>query len=92
MLINGAVELVIIGDPKSADFSALERAAAERYVPSLVIAGGSPRDDVALLADRVARDARATAYVCRGYTCEEPATDASALGAQLATAAVRTGT
>jgi len=92
MLILGAVELAIIGDPKAADFGALERAAAERYVPSFVIAGGSPRDDVALLADRVARDGRATAYVCRGYACEEPATNASTLGTQLATAAVRTGT
>ena len=42
MLINGAVELAIVGDVGSADFEALERAAAERYVPSLVIAGGAP--------------------------------------------------
>ena len=32
MLINGAVELAIVGDPQSADFAALERTAAERYV------------------------------------------------------------
>jgi len=92
MLINGAVELAIVGDPKSASFTALERAAAERYVPSLVMAGGSPRDDIALLADRAPRDGQATAYVCRSYACEEPTTSAAALAEQLAKAGGRAGT
>jgi len=85
MLIHGAVELAIVGEPGTADFSALERAAAQRYVPSLVIAGGPPSkiSDIALLADREARDGRATAYVCRNYTCEEPATSAALLVEQL---------
>jgi len=29
------------------------------------------------------RDGRATAYVCRAFTCREPVTDAAALAAQL---------
>ncbi len=52
--------------------------AAERYVPSLVIAGGADGGRVALLAGRTARDGRATAYVCRNYACDEPATRARA--------------
>ncbi len=92
MLVNGAVELAIVGDPTSADFTALERAAAGRYVPSLVIAGGPPRDDLALLADRVTRDGKATAYVCRSYACEEPTTSATSLGDQLAHAGARAST
>jgi uncharacterized protein YyaL (SSP411 family) len=85
MLINGAVELAIVGDPQSADFAALERTAAERYVPSLVLAGGHPRtdDSIALLSGRDARGGHATAYVCRNYTCEEPATRPEQLEEQL---------
>lgn len=85
LVVRGAVELAIVGDPEAADFRALERVVAERYVPSLVLAGGPPErgTEVALLADRAARDGRATAYVCREYACEAPVTDAIALGAQL---------
>ena len=91
LLINGAVELAIVGDPASPDFRALERAAAARYVPSLVVAGGPPRDGetVALLADRGTRDGRATAYVCRNYACEAPATTPEVLEEQLARIAAR---
>jgi uncharacterized protein len=85
MLVEGAVELALVGDVRSAEFKALERAAAERYVPSLVVAGGDGREDgVALLAGREMRDGRATAYVCRHYTCDEPVVDAEALVRQLA--------
>jgi uncharacterized protein YyaL (SSP411 family) len=90
ILVRGAVELAIVGNPARADFRALTRAAAERYVPSLVVAGGPPEaaGDVALLADRPMADGHATAYVCRRYTCDAPVTDPSALGSQL-DAAVR---
>jgi uncharacterized protein len=94
MLIRGAVELAIVGDPKSADFNALERAAAGRYVPALVVAGGTPRHDgeVALLRGRDMRDGHATAYVCRSYACEAPATTAAALEEQLGHAGSRATT
>jgi uncharacterized protein YyaL (SSP411 family) len=77
--------VAIVGDPASDDFRALERTAAERYVPSLVLAGGAPRTDdaIALLSTREARDGRATAYVCRNYTCEQPATTRNELDEQL---------
>jgi len=85
MLIHGAVEIAIVGEVESPDFKQLERAAAERYVPSLVLAGGSPsqNSEIALLADREARDGRATAYVCRGYACDAPATTVELLVEQL---------
>jgi uncharacterized protein YyaL (SSP411 family) len=85
LLINGAIEVAIVGDPASDDFRALERVVAERYVPSLVLAGGVPRSDdsISLLSARDARDGRATAYVCRNYTCEEPATTRALLDEQL---------
>ncbi len=85
MLVHGAVELAIVGEPGAPDFTALERAAATRYVPSLVVAGGPPATDgdVALLAGREMRDGRATGYVCRSYTCEAPATSPELLTEQL---------
>src|SRR5437867_2769035 len=72
-------------DPAATDFRALARAAAERYVPSLVVAGGLPERslEIALLTDRPTQDGRATAYVCRDYACDAPVTDAASLGQQL---------
>jgi uncharacterized protein YyaL (SSP411 family) len=86
MLVNGAVELAIVGDPTSPDFNALERAAAAVYVPALVVAAGHPIKGVALLEGREARDGRATAYVCRNYACDEPASTAATLEEQLSRA------
>ena len=85
LLVRGAIELAIVGDPAADDFRALSRAAAERYVPSLVLAGGAERAsrDIALLADRRTTNGRATAYVCRNYTCDAPVTEAAALATQL---------
>ena len=85
LLVRGAVELAIVGDPASEDFRALTRAAAERYVPSLVLAGGAARSapGIPLLADRPTAGGRATAYVCRNYACDAPVTDADLLGTQL---------
>jgi len=82
--VHGAVELAIVGDPASGDFKALAQAASRHFVPSLVLAGGLPgQTDVALLRDRVARDGRSTAYLCRGYVCEEPVSDPARLAEQL---------
>jgi uncharacterized protein YyaL (SSP411 family) len=91
MAVHGAVEVAIAGDPASEDFRALTNAVSEVYVPSLVIAGGTSARlgdrDIALLADKPARDGRATAYVCRQYLCEEPLSDPIGLPAQLERAA-----
>ena len=85
MLVNGAVEMAFVGEVASPDFSALVRAGAERYIPSLVVAGGAPRDDdsIALLTGRTAHGGRATAYVCRNYACEEPSRNPEQLAGQL---------
>ncbi|MDE3126712.1 MAG: thioredoxin domain-containing protein [Gemmatimonadota bacterium] len=85
LAVRGAVELAIAGDSSASDFGSLARVAAGRFVPSLVLAGGPPDryGDVPLLAGREGRAGRATAYLCRRYACESPATDAGALAAQL---------
>jgi len=83
MATNGAVEIAIAGNRDDKEFKALEKELAEHYVPSLVLAGGSASPGIGLLEDREARDGRATAYVCRSYACEAPASDTALLASQL---------
>ncbi len=85
MLVHGAVEVALLGRPGDGDFDALARAVAGQYVPLLVLAGGAPSegDQVALLAEREMRNGRATAYVCRQFTCDAPVTDPAELRTQL---------
>ena len=87
--INGAIEVALVGDVKSAGFKALEQALAERYVPSLVLAGGAPKkgSHIKLIEDRPLVDGRPTAYVCRSYSCDKPVTEPGALSDQLESAA-----
>lgn len=92
MAVHGAVEVALAGDPGADDFRSLADAVGAEYVPSLVIAGGLESQGdaavpIALLADKVAREDRATAYVCRQYLCEEPTSDPAVLPSQLQRAA-----
>ena len=84
LAVRGATELAIVGDPASDTFRAFAAVAAERYVPALVLAGGTAEGnaDLPLLAGRGAVGAPA-AYLCRRYVCEAPATDAATLAAQM---------
>ena len=85
MAVFGAVEVAIVGDRSHGEFGVLEREVASHYVPSLVLAGGEPGggERIALLSGRMPLDGIPTVYVCRAYTCEEPATEASRLAEQL---------
>jgi uncharacterized protein YyaL (SSP411 family) len=89
MEINGVIEVALVGDVKSAAFKALEHAVVERYVPSLVLAGGKAgkASHVKLLEDRPLVDGKPTAYVCRAYACDKPVTEPDALSDQLENAA-----
>jgi len=92
MELQGAIEVALVGDRRSSEFTALERVVAAQYVPSLVLAGGAPakRQAVKLLDDRTALDDRPTAYVCRGYACDRPVNDPDALTEQLENASKAT--
>jgi hypothetical protein len=83
---DGNVSVVLAGDPATPEFAALERALAACYVPSLVIAGGRSAPP-AILEGKSPIGAGAAAYVCRGFTCDAPTSDTTALAAQLAIAA-----
>ncbi len=86
MELFGATEVALVGETSAAGFRVLERAVAERYVPSLVLAGGAPQSHttVKLLESRPLLNDNPTAYVCRSYACDKPVTDPDALSDQLA--------
>jgi len=83
MAINGAVEVAIAGNRNDRRFRLLEQTVATHYVPSLVLAGGNGDGRIALMDGRMSRSGEPTAYVCRSYACDEPATDPAVLARQL---------
>ena len=82
-------EIAIIGaasDPATRD---LLRAVHRGYTPNKVVARLDPADNetpkrVPLLADRPQLDGKPTAYVCRGYACDEPTTEPRRAAEQVA--------
>ena len=84
------IEVVIVGRPDAPDTRALWDVVRTTYLPQRLLVRVSPddRDVPAVARDRPAVDGRATAYVCRRFTCSAPTTDPAALG-QLLAAAIR---
>ena len=82
--VYGATEVALVGEAGSTSFNVLERAVAQTYVPSLVIAGAVvSSEEIALLKNRKMLNGKATAYVCRNYICDAPVITAKDLVAQL---------
>jgi uncharacterized protein YyaL (SSP411 family) len=83
MVVRGAVEVAISGDPGDRAFGTLAHEVANRYLPSLVLAGGEGRaaEGIAVLEGRESPEP--VAYVCRAYACDVPTDDAEVLGLQL---------
>jgi len=71
-------EIAITGD----DIAALKRAVGETFLPHRVLVAGSSSADLPLMENRP--QDRVLAYVCIGYACKEPVSDAEALRAALA--------
>ncbi len=81
-------ELALVGDPARSDTQELRAVALRPYRPYLVVAHMSPGDTLAptltpLLHDRGLIEGKATAYVCEGFTCRLPVTEADDLRQQL---------
>jgi uncharacterized protein len=76
-------EIAIAGDPGDARTRALLGVAQHRFDPLTVLAWG-PSGDVPLLDGRTVVDGVPAAYVCRGFVCRAPVTEAVELEAELA--------
>jgi uncharacterized protein YyaL (SSP411 family) len=85
----GMPQIVIAGEPGAADTRALTDVVRSRYRPTAVVVPirDAHRPALARLlpwtAALIRRDGRATAYVCRDFACEMPATSPEELGRQL---------
>ncbi|HUF75122.1 MAG TPA: hypothetical protein VMM35_02540, partial [Longimicrobiales bacterium] len=80
------VEVAVVGTRGDASTGALVRAAHARFVRNLTVVGRLDSGEVAgvpLLEGRDRRDGRATAYVCRGYTCRLPVTTPDQVGREM---------
>ncbi len=85
-LVDGPRQVAIVGPSTGADTAALRRTALMATAPGCVIAVGEPTADadaVPLLQDRPLIAGAATAYVCRGFTCDLPTTAVEVLARQV---------
>ncbi|MGL5866358.1 MAG: hypothetical protein ACRCYX_10900, partial [Dermatophilaceae bacterium] len=74
----GPRQVAVVGS--GADAAALAAEARRSSSPGLVVVAGEPdTPGVPLLAGRPLVAGRAAAYVCRGFVCEAPVTDVTAL-------------
>jgi uncharacterized protein YyaL (SSP411 family) len=90
--IGDVTEIALIGDPAADDTRALLDVVRGEYRPFSVVAlaaGARQASESAipLLHERVMRDERATAYVCRAFACRAPTVEPDDLAAQLASPA-----
>ena len=72
------VDVVVAGLPDAQDAIALRRAVAHPYAPNVVIAPLAPASPIStwpLFEGKDAIGGRATAFVCRGYACDEPTSE-----------------
>ncbi len=79
------LEVVLLGEDGNGELKNLLAVAHQQYLPSRVVVGGDPAElpPLPLLEGREARGGKATAYVCKEFTCTAPIHDAGALGKEL---------
>ena len=80
-------EVAIVGEARHQATRELLAVARGGYAPNRVVAlrtDGAAESAIPLLADRTMVNGRPAAYVCRGFACRLPVTDADALREQLA--------
>ncbi len=75
-------EIALVGEPDGADTKALLEVAYAGFRPNQVVALERPGEasTIPLLQGRTALEGKATAFVCEGFTCKMPVTDAGELG------------
>jgi uncharacterized protein len=81
-------EIAIVGNTDSHEVRSFVEEIYSRYLPNKVIAAALPNDGraaetIKLLVGRPMVENKATAYVCRNYTCLAPATSVAELTARL---------
>ena len=89
--LEGAKEIVIVGNPADAGVKELIAEMNALYLPNKVVQLATPGTTLAnispLLQGKTQIDGKATVYVCQNFTCSAPVTSASELRALLESAA-----
>ncbi|MDE2485494.1 MAG: thioredoxin domain-containing protein, partial [candidate division NC10 bacterium] len=78
LLLEGPVELALIGEPAEAGYEALRMEVGRHYLPNRIIAHHDPTEGeptVPLVKGRGLVNGRAALYICRNFTCQAPITD-----------------
>ncbi|MEE8133777.1 MAG: aldo/keto reductase, partial [Gemmatimonadales bacterium] len=91
LLLEGPVELALVGTPGTPDLEALRAEVARHFLPNRVEAVVDPEranDDAALPLERGKSlvNGKAALYICRNYTCLAPITDLDEVRTALGTA------
>ncbi|MCI0478556.1 MAG: hypothetical protein L0Y55_20130, partial [Anaerolineales bacterium] len=76
----------VIGDAGEENFEALIQIARAGYNPHRMLSASSyppPDGSPEILHERMMINGKATAYVCEGFVCKQPVTDAEELARQL---------
>jgi hypothetical protein len=87
LYLEGAKEIVIVGNPADADVKELVAEMSSLYLPNKVLQLATPGTSLAdispLLQGKTQINGKATVYVCQNFTCSAPVTSASELRALL---------
>ncbi len=80
-LLNGPVELALVGSPSDSNYEALRREVSKYYLPHRIVAHHDPSagapPDLPLLQGKELVNGKAALYVCRNFSCRSPVTDPS---------------
>jgi uncharacterized protein YyaL (SSP411 family)/aryl-alcohol dehydrogenase-like predicted oxidoreductase len=88
-LLDGPVELALVGERGARDLEALRAEVGRRFVPSRIVAVHDVRQGESrrpLLAGKTTVGGKAALYVCRDFACGRPVTDPAGVEAALAAA------
>jgi hypothetical protein len=86
LLLEGPVELALVGSTGAEDTEALRREVAAHYLPNRIVAHLDPAREapaLPLLAGKSTVGGRAALYVCRDYACQAPVADPADVAAAL---------
>ncbi len=86
LLMNGPVELALVGRPGEAGYEALRAEVNRTYLPNRIIAHHDPEGPATrhpLLLGKGLVQGKAALYLCRNFACQTPITDPAAVAAAL---------
>ncbi len=76
-LLEGPIELALVGDEGNDRLHALRQAVAETYLPNRIVAISTPGlpSSLPLLKDKQPVAGRPALYICRNFSCQQPVTE-----------------